>query len=84
MLQNGTGKDYLKTHNIQSLKVVNGKTIGINAKKVDWKNMTIKEFKSYRFTQRPGAGNLLGKVKFIFISSCVSVRFENEFFIENN
>lgn len=70
MLQNGTGEDYLKAHNIQSFKVVNGKTIGINTKKVDWGNMTMKQFKSYRFTQKPGAGNLLGKVKFIFQNPC--------------
>lgn len=70
MLQNGTGDDYLKSHNIQSFKIVNGKTIGINTQKIDWKNMTIKQFKSYRFTQKPGAGNLLGKVKFIFQNPC--------------
>lgn len=70
LLQNGTGIDYLKAHNIQSFKIIKRKTIGINPAKVDWKNMTLKEFKLYRFTQKPGRDNLLGKVKFKFANPC--------------
>lgn len=70
LLQNGTGIAYLKAHNIQSFKIIKGKTIGVNPAKVNWKDMTLKEFKLYRFTQKPGSDNLLGKVKFIFSNPC--------------
>lgn len=70
LLQNGTGIDYLKAHNIESFKIIKGKTLGINPAKVNWKDMPLKEFKNYRFTQKPGNDNLLGKVKFIFNNPC--------------
>jgi murein L,D-transpeptidase YcbB/YkuD len=70
LLQNGSGINYLKSHNIQSLKVIKKKTLAINPDKVNWKDMTLQEFKAYRFTQKPGEGNLLGKVKFIFHNPC--------------
>ena len=70
LLQNGTGIAYLKSHNIQTFKIIKGKTLGKNPAKVNWKDMTLKEFKVYRFTQKPGSDNLLGKVKFKFANPC--------------
>lgn len=70
LLQQGTGTTYLRSHNIQTFKIIGNKTILINPDKVNWSEMSVQDFKNYRFTQKPGNDNLLGKVKFIFRNQC--------------
>lgn len=70
MLQSGS--NYLQTHSIDILENIgNGRSRIINQDTINWKKMTLEQFQNnYRFQQRPGSDNVLGKVKFMFDNPC--------------
>jgi murein L,D-transpeptidase YcbB/YkuD len=57
-------KNYLSRQNIEVVRVVNGKREVVNPSSIDWANVSNRS--DYHFRQRPGPGNSLGLVKFIF------------------
>jgi murein L,D-transpeptidase YcbB/YkuD len=56
---------YLAKNNIKVYKIVDGNRREINPETVDWTQVSEKNF-NYKFRQRPGSKNVLGRVKFIF------------------
>ena len=64
-------KNYLNKKHIQVLqKDSNGNYVEIKANKINWTQLTEKEFNSFRYRQDPGIDNSLGKVKFMFANPC--------------
>lgn len=55
---------YLARNNIDILRIAKGDTSIVSPSDVDWDNPD--ELKALSFRQRPGAGNALGHVKFLF------------------
>ena len=55
---------YLARNNIEILRVSNGGAERVDPSKVDWDNA--EAIQELAFRQRPGAGNALGHVKFLF------------------
>lgn len=62
--------NYLNDKHVQVLQKQQGDYKVIDSKGFNWKEMTRREFNSYRYRQSPGKQNALGKVKFIFSNSC--------------
>ncbi|MGH7800437.1 MAG: L,D-transpeptidase family protein [Thermodesulfobacteriota bacterium] len=60
-----TDPTYLAKNDIMVYKIVDGNRMGINPATVNWTQVSEKNF-NYRFRQRPGSKNVLGRVKFIF------------------
>jgi murein L,D-transpeptidase YcbB/YkuD len=56
---------YLAKNNIKVYKIVDGNRVEINPDTVDWTQVSGKN-PNYKFRQRPGARNVLGRIKFIF------------------
>ncbi len=56
---------YLARNNIKVYTIVDGNRREINPETVDWTQVSGKNH-NYRFRQRPGSQNVLGRVKFIF------------------
>jgi len=60
-----TDPTYLAKNDIKVYKVADGTRQEINPDTVNWTQVSEKNF-NYRFRQRPGSKNVLGRVKFIF------------------
>ncbi len=60
-----TDPTYLAKNDIMVYKIVDGNRKEINPETVNWTQVSEKNF-NYRFRQRPGSKNVLGRVKFIF------------------
>ena len=60
-----TDPTYLAKNDIKVYKVADGTRQEINPDTVNWNQVSEKNF-NYRFRQRPGSKNVLGRVKFIF------------------
>ena len=60
-----TDPTYLAKNDIKVYKVADGTRQEINPDIVNWTQVSEKNF-NYRFRQRPGSKNVLGRVKFIF------------------
>jgi len=60
-----TDPTYLAKNDIKVYKIADGTRREINPDTVNWNQVSEKNF-DYRFRQRPGSKNVLGRVKFIF------------------
>ena len=60
-----TDPTYLAKNDIKVYKIADGTRREINPDTVNWTQVSEKNF-NYRFRQRPGSKNVLGRVKFIF------------------
>jgi murein L,D-transpeptidase YcbB/YkuD len=56
---------YLSRQNMKVMQTVDGQTISVDPTTVDWSKVDSTTF-NYRFAQDSGAGNALGRIKFIF------------------
>lgn len=57
--------DYLKRQNMNLYSLADGKTKKIDSSTVDWSTYNKRNF-NFLFSQKPGARNALGRIKFIF------------------
>ncbi len=57
--------NYLSRQNMKVMQNIDGKTVSVDPTTVDWSKVDSGTF-NYRFAQDSGAGNALGRIKFIF------------------
>ena len=57
--------DYLAEQNFELLSGWSGDDVPVDPMSIDWSTVTAADF-AYKLRQRPGGGNALGKVKFMF------------------